>query len=179
MTSAKQGQTIFSASRSANETVKVANDVSRRFGAAPPRVPSVETMTASPDSAPWPSGERTYHLARSSEWEQQRSSDGYRPSAFEAEGFVHCTDGLEQLLVPANAYFASDPGPFVVLEIDLDLVAAPVRYDAEPPIYPHIYGPIEPASVVATHAPVRDAAGRFTGFRPADPGGEVPPGQRA
>lgn len=115
----------------------------------------------------------THHLARRSEWEARRSTDGYRPSAFAAEGFIHCTDGLDRLLVPANAYFAGDPGPFVVLEIDLDRVAAPARYDAEPPIYPHIYGPVPPTAVVRTFLPERDPDGRFTGFRPDDGPGHL------
>lgn len=114
-------------------------------------------------SATAPTG-RTHHLARRSEWEAQRHTPSYRPGAFATEGFVHCTDGLDRLLVPANAYFRNDPGPFVVLEIDLDRVAAPVRYDADPPIYPHVYGPIEPSAVVATHEPVRSDDGTFTGF---------------
>jgi uncharacterized protein (DUF952 family) len=108
----------------------------------------------------------THHLARRAEWESQRKTAAYCPSAFESDGFVHCTDGLDRLLTPANAYFRADVGPFVVLEIDLGRVAAPVRYDADPPIYPHVYGPIEPSAVVATYLPERTADGTFTGFRP-------------
>ena len=108
----------------------------------------------------------THHLARCTEWEAQRTTGGYLPSAFEAEGFIHCTDGLDRLLTPANTYFVDDPGPFVVLEIDLDRVAAPTRYDADPPIYPHVYGPVEPSAVVRTYRPERAPDGRFTGFVP-------------
>jgi uncharacterized protein (DUF952 family) len=111
----------------------------------------------------------TFHLARRDEWEAQRDTAGYRPSAFATEGFVHCTDGLDRLLTPANAYFAADPGPFVALEIDLDRVAAEVRYDADPPIYPHVYGAIEPSAVVATYVAERAPDGTFTGFRPEGP----------
>jgi uncharacterized protein (DUF952 family) len=119
--------------------------------------------------APESSARRTYHLARRHEWEAQRHTSGYRPSAFAAEGFVHCTDGLDRLLIPANAYFAADPGPFVALEVDLDRVSAEVRYDADPPIYPHVYGPIEPSAVVASFAAERDPDGTFTGFRREGP----------
>jgi uncharacterized protein (DUF952 family) len=114
----------------------------------------------------------TFHLARRDEWEAQRHTSGYRPSAFFVEGFVHCTDGLDLLLTPANAYFAGEAGPFVALEIDLSRVAAMVRYDAAPPIYPHIYGPIEPSAVVATYLAERDPDGTFTGFRPEGPAGQ-------
>ena len=138
-------------------------------------------------TVPIPTG-RTHHLARRDEWEAQRRAPAYRPGAFTDEGFVHCTDGLDRLLVPANTYYRTDPGPFVVLEIDLDRVTAPVRYDADPAIYPHVYGPIERSAVVATYVPERSDDGHFTGFGPAqafqpdrpegdsvDPG----PGQRA
>ena len=73
----------------------------------------------------------------------------YRPEAFEREGFVHCTDGLAHLLVPANAYYRDDPRPYLALEIDLDAVAAPARFDDEACRYPHIYGPIDVAAVRA------------------------------
>jgi uncharacterized protein (DUF952 family) len=113
---------------------------------------------------------RTFHLARRNEWEAQRHTSGYRPAAFATDGFVHCTDGLDRLLTPANAYFATEAGPFVALEIDLALVSAETRYDAEPPIYPHIYGPVEPSAVVATFVAERDPDGTFTAFR-AEPSG--------
>ena len=121
---------------------------------------------------PEPAPRHTFHLARSDEWQAQRHTSGYRPSAFAADGFVHCTDGLDRLLIPANAYFATEPGPFVALEIDLDRVTAEVRYDAGPPIYPHVYGPIEPAAVVATFAAERADDGTFTGFRREGPAGQ-------
>ena len=78
-------------------------------------------------------------------WETQRDGPRYRPEAFEREGFVHCTDGLAHLLVPANTYYRDDPRPYLALEIDLDAVAAPARFDDEACRYPHIYGPVDVA----------------------------------
>lgn len=123
---------------------------------------------AAPVTSPVPSPHGiTHHLAVADEWEAQRDAPTYRPSAFAVEGFVHCTDGLDRLLVPANAYYRDDPGRFVALEVDLDRVSAPVRYDAEPPVYPHVYGPIETAAIVRVLVAERSPDGTFVGFAPS------------
>jgi uncharacterized protein (DUF952 family) len=112
-----------------------------------------------------PSG-RTWHLVPAAVWEAQRSADIYRPEAFESDGFVHCTDGLDQLLVPANTYYRDDARPYLALEIDLDAVAAPVRYDDEAERYPHVYGPIDVVAVRTVLAAERAGDGTFVGFVP-------------
>lgn len=98
------------------------------------------------------------------DWHRQRASDQYAPAAFDDEGFVHCTLGLDRLLVPANIYYRDDRRRFVVLQIDLDRIHAPVRYDDPDRIYPHVYGPIDVAAVVATRSVVRADDGTFLGF---------------
>jgi len=118
--------------------------------------------TDPPDQSP-PSGP-TYHLVPAEIWEAQRSGERYRPEAFEREGFVHCTDGLAHLLVPANAYYRDDPRPYLALEIDLDAVAAPARFDDEARRYPHIYGPVDVAAVRRVLRAERSEDGTFTGF---------------
>jgi uncharacterized protein (DUF952 family) len=107
----------------------------------------------------------TYHLVPAEVWEAQRDGPRYRPEGFAAEGFVHCTDGLDHLLVPANAYYRGDPRPFLALELDLDAVSAPTRYDDEARRYPHVYGPIEVAAVRRVLVAERAGDGTFTGFR--------------
>ncbi|MBV9950302.1 MAG: DUF952 domain-containing protein [Acidimicrobiia bacterium] len=112
-----------------------------------------------------PSGS-TWHLVPAAVWEEQRTQALYRPEAFAADGFVHCTDGLDQLLVPANTYYRDDPRPYLALEIDLDAIAAPARYDDEAERYPHVYGPIDVAAVRTIFAAERAGDGTFTGFTP-------------
>jgi uncharacterized protein (DUF952 family) len=119
----------------------------------------------SPHDRPTPTGP-TYHLVPAAVWEAQRDDPLYRPEAFEADGFVHCTDGLDHLLVPANAYYRGDPRPYLALEVDLDVVAAPARFDDEACRYPHVYGPIDTAAVRRVLRVERAEDGTFTGFAP-------------
>jgi uncharacterized protein (DUF952 family) len=106
----------------------------------------------------------TFHLVPAVVWEEQRHGSHYVPESFPTEGFVHCTDGLDHLLVPANAYYRDDPRPYLALEIDLDAVEAPARYDDDARRYPHVYGPVDVAAVRRVLVAERAADGTFTGF---------------
>jgi uncharacterized protein (DUF952 family) len=106
----------------------------------------------------------TLHLTPAEVWEAQSKGQTYVPEGFAAEGFIHCTDGEDRLLVPANAYYRDDPRRFVVLEVDVDRLTAEVRYDDETAIYPHIYGPMETTAVVGLRRADRAADGTFLGF---------------
>ena len=108
----------------------------------------------------------TYHLALATEWAESASEATYAPPAFEREGFVHCTDGPDEMVATANRHYRDHPGPFIVLEVDLASVDAPVVYEDERRIYPHIHGPIARAAVVAER-PV-DRAGDGTFLRMGD-----------
>ena len=87
----------------------------------------------------------------------------YRPEAFASEGFA-LHDGLDHLLVPANAHLRDDPRSYLALEIDLDAVAAPARFDDAARRYPHIYGPVDVAAVRRVLRAARSEDGTFTGF---------------
>lgn len=110
-----------------------------------------------------------FHLSPWSVWEEARLGPTLVPEGFAAEGFVHLTLGLDQLLVPANAYYRGDPRPHVALTVDLDALTDEVRFDAEPEIYPHLYGPLPTAAVTEVRAALRDADGTFTGWTPPEP----------
>src|SRR4051812_4371633 len=129
----------------------------------PPGHEQDDPVRETPRVAATPSG-RTWHLVPAAVWEAQREGPLYRPEAFDAEGFVHCTDGLDHLLVPANAYYRDDPRAYLALEVDLDEVTASARYDDEAGRYPHVYGPIEVVAVGRVLAAERDENGTFTGF---------------
>ncbi len=116
-----------------------------------------------PEVAARPGG-RTYHLTPEAVWSAQREGDAYRPEAFEADGFIHCTDGEVNLLAVANTFYQGDKRPHVVLVIDLDRVASPVRYEDPAGIYPHIYGPLNPDAVIEVRRAVRLADGSFVGI---------------
>lgn len=104
---------------------------------------------------------RSYHLALADEWRAASDDPDYAPSAFEREGFIHLTDGADEMVTTANRHYRDHPGPFVVLEIDLSLVDAHIRYEDQRGIYPHIYGRLPRAAVVAESEIARDEGGTF------------------
>ena len=106
----------------------------------------------------------TYHLVPKQVWEKQREQSEYLPEAFSQDGFIHCTNGLEELVNVGNRYYTSDERPFLVLILDVSKIQAPVRYDDPDEIYPHIYGPLNTDAVVGTLEVRRDENGTFLPF---------------
>jgi uncharacterized protein (DUF952 family) len=103
----------------------------------------------------------TYHLVPSDVWEQQKLGATYLPDDFEKDGFIHCTDTLEELVAVGNRYYREDPREFLVLAIDCDLVSAPIVYEDDRQIFPHIYGPLDGNAVLSMQGVVRDRSGAF------------------
>jgi len=103
----------------------------------------------------------TFHLVPSPVWDTQCAGEVYVPEAFAADGFVHCTDGEQAVIDTANRYYQGDARHYVVLSIDTDALAAPVRYEDAGRTYPHVYGPIETEAVTLVRKIERDADGRF------------------
>jgi uncharacterized protein (DUF952 family) len=113
------------------------------------------------------------HLVSQSEWEAALPLKDYLPSAFAADGFIHCTFGEDELLAVANRFYRQVPGEFLVLEIDESKVTAPIKW--EPPIhpdgtptdgidqvlYPHIYGPLNRSAITGIKKLVRNNDGWF------------------
>lgn len=65
----------------------------------------------------------------------------------------YCTDGLENLLQIANRNYKDDPREYLLLVIDKERVGAPIRYEDQQGIYPHIYGPV-PREAIRAALPV-------------------------
>ncbi|WP_018683495.1 DUF952 domain-containing protein [Actinokineospora enzanensis] len=91
------------------------------------------------------------HILARSDWPAAE----VRPPSLATEGFVHCSDpGTVHL--PADRIYAGR-ADLVLLEIDPSKVDAPVRWEpGAPPVpggpwFPHVYGPIPAAAVVAVH----------------------------
>lgn len=98
------------------------------------------------------------HITERPLWEAARESGTYEMSTrgrtLRDEGFIHCS--LRHQL-PSVARFLygdhPDPDDLVVLVIDGDRLAVPLRYEAMAPgaeEFPHIYGPLPVDAVVAT-----------------------------
>ena len=107
----------------------------------------------------------TFHMAPADVWRAQSGLPAYLPEAFAADGFIHCTDGEDELIAVANHFYRSDARDYVVLSIARDRIAAPVRYKDPSLIYPHIYGPLNVDAVESVRPMLRDADGRFLGVR--------------
>lgn len=103
----------------------------------------------------------TYHLTPDDVWKRQRSAPWYQPEAFQDEGFIHCTDGLDNLIDVGNRYYTAEPRSFVCLVIDLDRVSADVKYEDDARIFPHIYGPLETDAIIDVRPVERTADGHF------------------
>jgi uncharacterized protein (DUF952 family) len=105
-----------------------------------------------------------YHLVPVPVWEERGGAALYVPDAYEADGFIHCTNGLDPLLEVANMFYRSDVRAYRVLVLDVSKVASEVRYDDEGKVYPHIYGPLNTDAVIGVLEVRRREDGTFEGF---------------
>jgi uncharacterized protein (DUF952 family) len=106
----------------------------------------------------------TLHLVPEAAWDARDPAAPYLPAAYEQDGFVHCTDGDDEMIAVANRFYRDDPRAFLLLTLDLELTGSPWRFDEPGSPYPHIYGPVAPASVMEVRRMVRDGDGAFTGI---------------
>lgn len=106
----------------------------------------------------------TLHLVPEETWDARDPGDPYLPAAYAQDGFVHCTDGDDEMVVVANRFYRVDPRPFLLLTLDLERTGSPWRFDEPGSPYPHIYGPVDPAAVMAVRRMVRAVDGTFTGI---------------
>ena len=90
------------------------------------------------------------HLCTQAAWLAAQETGAYRADSLESEGFIHCSSP-EQVEAVANHFYRGQEG-LVLLRIDPERVAAEIRwedlYEAGEE-FPHIYGPLETAAVVA------------------------------
>ena len=106
----------------------------------------------------------TLHMLPAEVWASREPAAPYAPAAFPHDGFIHCTDGDAGMVATANRFYRDDPRPFVVLTVDLEATGSPWRFDDPEQRFPHVYGPIDPAAVLAVRRLVRGADGSFTGI---------------
>ena len=119
------------------------------------------------------------HLMPALEWHRLGDGEPVSNPSLAREGFIHCTDEPHVMLQVANAYYATQPGDFVVIEVDVDLLSSRCVWEdpahvvgsgeSFAPRFPHIYGPIDRGAVVAVVPVIRDETGRFTGYRTEPP----------
>ncbi len=113
------------------------------------------------------------HLVSRAEFEATPVDQPFLAAHYADDGFIHCTGTWDVLNHVANAVYRTESGEFLVLEVDTERVTAPVRFeppDPPPPpghplaghLFPHIYGPIDRAAIVAIRPAPRAPDGTFT-----------------
>jgi uncharacterized protein (DUF952 family) len=110
-----------------------------------------------------------YHLITRTAWEAARSASEYRAESLETEGFIHCSQDLEQMLQVANRLYAGRDD-MLVLEVDTDRLDSPIKREPSRSgeIYPHIYGPLNKNAVVRALSLKADANGSFISVHARD-----------
>ena len=103
-----------------------------------------------------------YHMLPKAAWEAVPPGSDYLAETLASEGFIHCTAEPPILEAVANRFYRSEAGDWLILLVDLDKVAAPVRWEAaDGHLFPHIYGPIAHAAVVRVLPFPRRADGAY------------------
>jgi uncharacterized protein (DUF952 family) len=88
-----------------------------------------------------------FHLVGRDEWALAAAAATYAPASLALEGFIHFSTA-EQLAGSAARFFAGR-GDLVVVAVDPERLAAPLRFD---PVggeaFPHLYGPLNLEAVI-------------------------------
>jgi uncharacterized protein (DUF952 family) len=106
------------------------------------------------------------HFCSEADWRTAVAEGSYSADTLATEGFIHCSPA-DLVHLPANA-LARGRTDLVLLEIDESRLPEPPRYepgdpaDSDSPLFPHIYGPIPVAAVIATHPFRPSPDGRFS-----------------
>ena len=103
----------------------------------------------------------TFHYTPAEHFQAFGPNDEYTPPRFSEEGFIHCTDGAENMAKVANRFYKDDPRAFLVLYIDKTRVKSPIKYEDPDEIYPHIYGPLNQDAIVDKRPALREPDGTF------------------
>jgi uncharacterized protein (DUF952 family) len=106
----------------------------------------------------------TFHLVPKDVWLASDPGTPYAAASLTAQGFIHCTDGADEMVATANRHYHDDPRDFLVLTVDLDAAGSPWRIEDERGIYPHIFGPIAREAVIRVVPASRNADGEFLAF---------------
>jgi uncharacterized protein (DUF952 family) len=98
---------------------------------------------------------RIFHIATAQDWATAQRTGTYTTSTYGRSlaevGFIHASR-REQWEAVRELLYADVAEPLVLLEIDPDLLTSPWREDpVDGDTFPHVYGPLDVAAVVAVH----------------------------
>ncbi|MEW5717258.1 MAG: DUF952 domain-containing protein [Chloroflexota bacterium] len=103
----------------------------------------------------------TFHLVPQKYFDALDPNTDYVPRDFARDGFIHCTDGAEEMARAANRYYQANAETHYYLYIDKTRVRAPIRHDDAARVYPHIYGALNRDAIVAVRVARRESDGTF------------------
>ena len=110
----------------------------------------------------------TFHLVPKEYFDALDLHTDYVPRDFARDGFIHCTDGAEEMAHTANRYYKANAEPHYYLYIDKVRVCALIRYDDAARLYPHIYGALNRDAIVTVRVARRTADGTFLAPEPLE-----------
>lgn len=108
-----------------------------------------------------------FHITARTAWEAAERDGIYRAASLDTEGFIHLSTRA-QVIPTADLLFRGVAG-LVLLEVDPDRLSADLRFEAPagpaapdiPDQFPHLYGPLEAAAVIAVYDLPAGPDGRF------------------
>ncbi len=109
-----------------------------------------------------------YHLIPADTWATADPRQALRVDSLEADGFVHLTHRMTDLVDIANRLYCADPRPYLVLTIALRSLTSAWRYDGDDR-YPHVYGPLDRGAITEVRPISREADGTFLPIERPDP----------
>jgi len=93
-----------------------------------------------------------YHMSRRDEWEAAVVAGRYHGSSQDlADGFIHFSTA-DQILASAAKHRAGQDD-LVLVATDVDALGAALKWESsrDGQLFPHLYGPLDLAAVLATH----------------------------
>ena len=103
----------------------------------------------------------TFHFTPAEYFDSLDPREDYLPVHYIEDGFIHCTDGAENLVATGNRFYKNDPRDFYVLYLDKERIRSEVKYEDPRGIYPHIYGPLNRDAIVDVKRARRAEDGSF------------------
>ncbi len=91
------------------------------------------------------------HITTAPEWAEAQAFGEYRAPSLDREGFIHCS--LPPQVTHVADWFYRDVADLVLLCIDPNLLTSELRWEPSADEFagdfPHVYGPVATAAVVA------------------------------
>ena len=102
-----------------------------------------------------------YHMCKRAEWQAALAAGSYLGSSQDqADGFIHFSDRRQ--IVASAAKHRAGQDDLVLIEVDAEKLGPALKWEASRggALFPHLYGPLDPAKVARTAPLPLDEGGR-------------------